>query len=283
MILATARVLAGALLVTLGGSAYGQNARDLVEKAVQTELAADAADHSHWLYFDEDRKPNSDVKQWVAETSGGDLHRVLESNGQKLTKADQQNRMEAFLHNQSAQARQRKSGQHDDRQATEMLSMLPHAFIWTKTGTQGSTTVLHFKPDANFRPPTWESRVFAAMEGDMAVDNDQYRIVSLKGRLIRDVKFGGGFFGDLKAGGSFDVERRQTGKNDWQITETHVHIQGHALLFKSISEEEDEQKSRFKRLPDNLSFPNAEKICSRSTSNLELSQRNICRKRRVLA
>jgi hypothetical protein len=258
MKLKRARVLAWAFFMACAAAA-AQDPRTLVNQAVQTELAADAADHSRWLYFDVDRKPNSEVEQWVAETRGGDLNRVLENNGQKLTKTEQQNRMENFIRDRGAQAKQWKSGQHDDRQASEMLSMLPHAFIWTKTGTQGNTTILHFKPDPNFHPPTWESRVFAAMEGDMAVQNEQHRIVSLKGRMIHDVRFAGGLLGDLKAGGSFDVERRETGKGIWQITETHVHIQGHALLFKNISEEEDEEKSQFKQLPGDLSFSDAEK------------------------
>ncbi len=240
-------------------AAHAQDPRSLVNQAVQTELAADAADHSRWLYFDVDRKPNSEIEQWVAETRGGDLQRVLENNGQKLTRSEQQSRMENFIRDLGAQARQRKSGQHDDQQASEMLSMLPHAFIWTKTGAQGNTTILHFKPNPGFHPPTWESRVFAAMEGDMAIDNAQHRIVSLKGRLIHDVRFAGGLLGVLKAGGSFDVERRETGKGEWQITETHVHIEGHALLFKNISEDEDEEKSKFKQLASNLSFADAEK------------------------
>lgn len=253
------RVLAWVLLAALCSSARGQDARNLVRQAVQTELAADAADHTHWLYFDVDRKPNSAVKQWVAETSAGDLRRLVESNGQKLSSADQKSKMESFIHDRGAQAKQRKSNQHDDKQAAEMLSMLPRAFVWKKTGTEGNSTVLHFKPDPGFHPPSWEARVFAAMEGDMMVDNAQHRIVSLKGRLIHDVKFGGGFLGNMKAGGTFDVERRETGGGEWQITETHVHIQGHALLFKSISEEEDEEKSKFKRIPDNLSLAGAEK------------------------
>jgi hypothetical protein len=45
----------------------------------------------------------------------------------------------------------------------------------------------------------------------------------------------------------------------WQITETHVHIQGHALLFKSISEQEDDVKTKFQPLPDGVSFQEAEK------------------------
>ena len=42
----------------------------------------------------------------------------------------------------------------------------------------------------------------------MAVSESQHRIVSLKGRLTTDVKFGGGLFATLKSGGTFDVERR---------------------------------------------------------------------------
>jgi hypothetical protein len=246
-------------LAFLPAVAHAQDAQTIVNQAVQTELAADAADHSRWLYFDVDRKPNSTLEQWVAETRGGDLQRVLEDNGQKLSKAEQQSKMENFIRDPGAQARQRKNGQHDDQQASQMLSMLPHAFIWTKALTEGNTTVLHFKPDPNFHPPTWESRVFAAMEGEMTVNNAQHRIVSLKGRMIHDVRFVGGLFGYLKAGGSFDVERRETGKGVWQITETHVHIQGRALLFKDISEDEDEEKTQFKQLTSDLSFADAEK------------------------
>jgi hypothetical protein len=100
--------------------------------------------------------------------------------------------------------------------------------------------------------------VFAAMEGEMAVDNQQHRIASLQGRLIHDVKIAGGLLASLYAGGTFKVERRQTGKDTWQITETHVHIQGHALIFKSISEEEDDVKTDFKQLPDNTTMQQAE-------------------------
>jgi hypothetical protein len=41
------------------------------------------------------------------------------------------------------------------------------------------------------------------------------------------------------------------------ITATHVHIRGHALIFKSISEQEDDEKSFFSRQPDNVSLEQA--------------------------
>ena len=235
-----------------------QDAKQLVQLAVKTELAANQNDHSHWLYFEVDRKPNNSVTQWVAQTAHGDVHRVLERNTQKFPASEQQKKMDAFVKSSDEQAQQRKSGQHDDQQATELLKLLPDAFLWTDNGSRQGRTVLHFKPNPGFHAPDREARVFAAMEGDMAVDDAQHRIVSLKGRLIRDVKFGGGLFAELKAGGTFDVERHEIGKQIWQITETHVHIQGHALLFKSISEQEDDEKSKFKPLPDTLSLQQAE-------------------------
>jgi hypothetical protein len=238
--------------------AIAQNQKEFVQRAVQTELAADRNDHSHWLYFDIDRTPSNSVEQWVADTGQGSLRRVMTQNGQSLPVAVQRSRMDRFIHNPQAQAKQRKSGQHDDQQAEEMLRLLPNAFIWSTTGTHNGQTTLHFRPDPNFQAPDWETRVFAAMEGDMVVDNKQLRIVSLKGRLIHDVKFAWGLLGDLKAGGTFNVERRETGPSIWQITETHIHIQGSALLFKSISQVEDDTKNQFKRLPAQITLPEAE-------------------------
>lgn len=247
-------VLTGSILVR----AQEEDAHGIVQKAVDAELAANRNDHTHWLYFEVDKKPNKTVSQWVAETGHGNLQRVIEQDGQKVPEPQQRKAMDSFVGDSDQIAKQRKNEQHDDKQATEMLTVLPQAFDWTNAGEKDGNIVLHFKPNPQFHAPDWESRVFAAMEGDMVVDASEHRIVSLKGRMIRDVKFLGGLFGDLKAGGTFDVERRKTGGDEWQITETHVHIQGRALLFKSISENEDDVKTKFKELPSDLSLKQAE-------------------------
>jgi hypothetical protein len=142
--------------------------------------------------------------------------------------------------------------------------MLPEGFIWTVEKQTDEETVLRFKPNPGFSPPTREARVFSAMAGEMVVNKAQMRIQSLKGKMLRDVTFGWwGVLGRLDAGGTFDVERRETGKGLWQITETHVHIHGHALLFKTISEEEDDVKSDFKQLPENTTLEEAAQAAMR--------------------
>jgi len=251
-----ATLLAQPAAVSLAQS-QGQDARQFVEHAVKNELAKDEVDHSRWLYLEVDQKPEHPVKQWVADTSNGSLKRILQIDGHPLSPDEQQQRVNRFLSDPSAQARQHKSSAHDDQEAAEMLEMLPKAFIWTRKGEEGDNTILHFKPDPNFRPSDLEAKVFAAMEGDMAVDTQQLRIASLKGKMIQNVKIFGGLLGELNAGGTFDVERRETGSGVWQITETHVHIQGHALIFKTISEQEDDVKSNFKQLPGNITMQQA--------------------------
>jgi hypothetical protein len=249
------------ILVFFGAVAhtcFGQTPRELVAQAVQTELAASRNDHSHWLYFEIDRQPGKAVKQWVAQARSVSLNRVVERNGQALSEGQQRQEMTAFIGDRSAQAKQHKSGRHDDAQAAELLQMLPNAFIWTFAGGKGSDIYLQFKPDPQFQPPDLEGRVFAAMEGDMAIDRAQHRIVSLKGHLIHDVKIGFGLLGNLESGGTFDVERRELRPQVWQITETHVHIRGHALIFKTISEQEDDVKVHFAEIADSTTLQQAE-------------------------
>lgn len=254
----SARLLVWTVMAVVCASASGQQPKQIVEQAVRTELAASAGDHSLWLYYEIDRKPGGSVVQWVAQTRMGELDRVLEQGGHTLDRAQQQARMNKFITTPALQAKQRQSNQHDDKQAAQMLNMLPNAFLWTETRRDASTIYLHFRPNPAFNPPTWESRVFAAMEGDMAVDGAQHRIVSLRGRLVREVKFAWGLLGELQPGGSFDVERRQLAPGIWEITQTHVHIQGHALIFKSISDQEDDVKSKFEQLPADITLRAAE-------------------------
>jgi hypothetical protein len=249
--------LVGAIALLAPAISHAEDAQQFVQRAVENELAKDRDDHTRWIYFEIDRKAGSSVKQWVAETRDGSLRRVIEMNGQPVPEPEQRRKIDAYLHDSSTRSKNRKSQQHDDQQATEMLNLLPQAFLWTDKGTKGNLRNLHFRPNPNFRPPDMEARVFAAMEGDMAVDTKQLRIASLKGRLIQDVKIFYGILGNMNAGGTFDVERRETGDGIWQITETHVHIQGHALIFKNISEQEDDVKTSFKQLTNNPSLQQA--------------------------
>lgn len=236
-------------LLGLTARAWGQNdlsAVNAVRMAVHAEVTADREDHSAWCYRDHDVQPGVDKVADVVETPQGDLSRTIELNGHPLTgqaAQDELQRLRVLADNSAEQARKRKDEAHDDAQAAELLNMLPTAFLWQKTADSPEALTLRFKPNPEFRPPDMQSRVLGAMAGELVIAHAGNRIQTLRGTLTAEVKIGFGFLGKLDQGGTFDVERRQVAPGHWAITETHVHIGGKALLFKSIGQQEDEVKT----------------------------------------
>ncbi len=87
------------------------------------------------------------------------------------------------------------------------------------------------------------------MAGTLVVSKGQNRIETISGKLTQDVTIGWGLLGRLREGGTFRVERREVAPGLWQIVETHVHIEGKALFFKTIGEQQDEVQTEFTQVP----------------------------------
>jgi hypothetical protein len=234
-----------------------------VHAVVANELAADANDHSRWMYRDDNKTPELHTVKLVIQTSQGDLSKTLEKDGRPLTSEERQRdeqRINAFVQDASLRQKQKQDHAQDSQRASSLTKMLPDAFQWTITGQNDAETTLRFQPDPHFNPPTRESRVFAAMAGTMVVDTKQKRIKQLKGKLTRNVNFGYGLLGRLEKGGTFEIERQQVAPGVWDITTTHIHIQGHALIFKSIGEQQDEVTSDYRPTPASLTLAAAAKM-----------------------
>lgn len=221
-------------------------ALDAVKAAVAAELRANTNDLTPWMYRDHDIQPGKDAVEQVVETPKGDLHRTLMLNGKPVTGSAEQkelDRMRGFVNSPEEQAKRKRAAESDSKQAREFLSMLPNAFVWTIVKETPQAISLKFHPNSAFSPPDTQARVLGVMAGEMTIARDGNRIQSLRGTLTDDVKFGLGIFGKIDKGGTFNVERRELAPGKWQITETHVHIGGHALLFKTIGQQEDEVKT----------------------------------------
>ena len=234
-------------------------AQSIVQRAVEAELAADRDDHTLWRYNVLEKLEDNSVYE-VVDTSQGEVKRKVEQAGKPVSPAEQQAqtaKIQAFLTDAHAQAKQKRDGEHDDKSAEKMLNLLPRAFLWNVSAEDATQVKLHFVPNPAFSPPDIESRVLAAMEGDLIVDRAQHRIATIRGRLSHDVNIGFGLLGKLREGGTFNVERRQLAPNIWQITETHVHIEGRALLFKTIGEQTDEVKTDFQPVSSSTTLAEA--------------------------
>jgi len=235
-----------------------QQVTDLVWTAIKTELAADENDHSVFIYHDHDVTPQRNKYSIVIQTtSHGSVSRVTQLNGRAIPIAEQQAQVDHYIHSPSLQEKKRKADQSDSRQADRLLRMLPNAFLWQIVSKDSKYITLSYRPNPAFDPPTMESRVFAAMAGQMVIDRQQYRIKTFKGRLIHPVNFGWGLLGHIDQGGTFDVERKELEPHVWEIVATHVHIGGHILFFKTISQNEDDVETDFKPAQPNQSLEEA--------------------------
>jgi len=263
------KLLACSLVLLCSLPLCAQDARSLVRETVNTEIAKDKADHSRWIFYEVDKKPEKSVVQWVAQTSQGSIKRVIKKNGQPIAKPQQRQAVQAFIRDTDAQQQQQQNDKKDGKEAESLLRMLPDGFLWSLKEKNDITTTFHFKPNPNFDPPSREASVFAAMEGDLTVNNQQHRIEKLRGTMTHDVNFGWGILGSLKKGGWFEVNRKQVAPGKWQINETHVHIQGRALLFKTISEQEDDFKSHFIRQADDVTLEQAAEAVMKQPNNPE--------------
>ena len=257
------------LLLTAGGAQWSpaQDANAVIRDAVQTELRMNHDDRTRWRYLDDEREKGT--LSIVVQTDAGSVKRLVQRSGKPISaeeSADVQRNLEQFIRDSAKLAKQRKDGESDDKSAAELLGMMPQAFVWKLEKTTDKNVLLGFAPNPAFRPPDMEARVMSAMTGEVLVEKAQHRIVTLSGRLTEDVTIGFGLLGRLRAGGTFRVERREVRPGLWQITETHVHIDGKALLFKTIGQQQDEIQTEWTQIPNGTTLERAVELSRSVTS-----------------
>jgi len=249
-----------ALFAATPPAASAQSPEDIVRKVVKNELDADFNDHTAWMYRDAYKSPDKDIVKIVIETQQGNLSEIIQDGGRPPSAQEHQadlSRIEEILTDPSLRARMKRNEQHDGEQARDMMNMLPNAFVWQITGHDKGEITLAFHPKPDFSPGSMNGKVLAAMAGTMVVDEEHMRLRDLNGHLDHEVLLGWGLLGRINAGGTFRIVRDDVGFGSWQITETHVHISGHALFFKTIGDQEDEVTSDYHRTPDGVDLNKA--------------------------
>ena len=152
----------GAAIVAISGArAEAQDARQIVQQAVNAELAANRDDHSRWRYL---KHADGGECMVVVETDNGAISRHLADGGRpasEYTLHEDDEQIQKFIHDPGMQAKQKRDGAHDEKSATELLHLLPTAFDWKIQSESGDTITLTFQPDPKFDPPDMEARVMA--------------------------------------------------------------------------------------------------------------------------
>jgi hypothetical protein len=233
-------------------SANSSNLNALVRDILQNELRAQADDHSLWCYR---KLTDKDGKQQLfaaCQTKTLEIDRLMAVNGKPLTEQqwNQENqRIERLLNNRSQLKKEKQQQREDGEQATNLLRMVPDAFLFQQESNEGNRITLHFTPNPAFRASGSSEMVFHHMEGTLTLDVKQKRLVEISGRLNSEVKFAGGLLGHLDKGGTFYVKQQEVGPGCWEMTRMDVQMNGKALFFKTISVRTREIDTDFYAVP----------------------------------
>jgi len=230
-------------------------ANEFIHQIIDNELQAQHNDHSHWMLRLETQKSGKAEIREVVETKDGDLDWLISVNGKPLAKDQQHERergLQRLVSNPAELQKSQREKEQDMARSQRLLRMLPDAFVFDYGERRGELQEMKFKPDPHFRPPSHEATAFHAMEGTLWVNAKQQRLSEISGHLTRPVKFGGGLLGHLDAGGQFYVKQEEVQPGYWELTVLNVDLKGRALFFKTISVQEKMERSRFRRVRDDL-------------------------------
>lgn len=245
---------------TSASRSHHLSAQELLRNVVNNELNADKNDQSHWIYKSTKHKEGRLETTEVIETKEGELHRLISIDGKALSEEQEKSereRIQKVANDPDEIAKRQKDQNSDSDQSEQMLAVLPHAMIANYGGRRGALIALNLTPNPQYHPTSHETEVFHAMAGKMWVNGKENRLREIDGHLIKRVEFGGGLLGHLEKGGEFHVTQSEVRPGHWEITALHIHMRGKALLFKSIGVQEDETRSNFQRVPDDITLAQA--------------------------
>ena len=242
----------------------------LVRDILQHEVRAQAEDKSLWCYrksLDKDGKLQLFAS---CQTETVEINRLVAVDGQPLTEKQrtlEDQRIKNLLES-PRQLRKQKEVQLDDaREATALLKLIPDAFVFEQESRDAEHIRLKFFPNPKFSPSGSSEKVFYHMEGTLVLDTRQKRLVEISGRLMSEVKFGGGLLGHLDKGGTFFVKQQEISAQSWALTLMDVQMNGKALFFKTISVRTKEVDTDFRPVPGTATIQQAAALTNDSGRN----------------
>lgn len=262
--------------ISLGAQSPQQiPAQDLARKVVETEIGPSDRKQDNWSYMKTVEKPGRTEERLVIETSQGEVDRLIAVNGKPLTSEQnekEQARIRNLAQDPSRQDKLRESNQGDSRHIDRIMKLFPDALVFSYGARHGHSVQLLFKPNPEFHPHSREAHILNSLAGEMWVDEQGTQIEEAKGRLMRDVRFGGGLAGHVAKGGHFEVRKIEAAPGDWKISFLEIQMRGKALLFKDISVQQTETHTHFHRVANALTLAQAATMLSQSNVIARMEQ-----------
>lgn len=246
------------------------NPGDLVRIAVDNEIQAAKDPSARFMFRSTKTNPRGTVTKVFVQAKEATAGMVVAYNGKPLTQEQrvaEEARVDRFINNPEEMRKKRKQEQDDADRTSRILRAIPDAFLFEYAGEQpappgvgkpGTTlTVLEFRPNPGYQPPSRVEQILTGMEGKALIDPVHKRLASLEGTLFKDVSFGWGLLGHLDKGGHILLQAQNVRDSYWLISRVDLNVTGKILLFKSLTVDTSERFTDVKLVPPDLPFAEA--------------------------
>jgi Tfp pilus assembly protein PilN len=241
--------------------------RDVVNEMLAQER--DAAVHKdNFSYLSNERSERTNGHLWterVVETPLGRVRLLQAEDGQALSPArmkQERDRLANDAAHPEAFQKREQAQKDDETHARQMLNLLPRGFILENIKAQGDDWHIDFRPDPKYSPSGTEEKVLHGMSGWLLVTQAGMRLHHIEGRLPADVGIGFGLVANVKAGSNFETTKAVE-EGQWRTVRVMSDMRGKAVLFKTISKNEDVARTEFRRVPNNLTVAQAVEMLER--------------------
>jgi hypothetical protein len=240
---------------------YKPTAGELVVAVVANEIS-DREKLQKWLCMIEKRAGKQTLTEVQVETKEGPLYRLLAIDGAALTLDQRQQddaRIGRLMKDPRPLQKLKQAQDEDEIKLEKLISLLPEAFVYDYDGVEGNLLRVKFRPNPDYRPPTYEARVIHSLAGTILIDQEQKRLARVAGSLVNRVEFGYGLLGRVDSG-TVELGRVPVGPQQWKTAFINIHFSGRLAIFKSISKEQYERRSDFRVVSSDLSLSDAKDL-----------------------
>jgi hypothetical protein len=239
----------------------------LVTKMAANEVAA-RQQVAHFAYTSEERSTRTAGHLWkekVVETADGPLRRLIAIDNKPLAPDQaqaEQLRIDSLVGNPNDFRKMNLAHKDDEVRATQLLQLLPTAFIMTPDGEADGCVRFTFQPNPSFQPSSYMERASREMSGTVSLKQPENRLCHLDAKTFRPIEFGFGMLGHIDQGSRFNLERKRLDEANWKSDRISVHITGKILLFKTLTQDQEATRTDIRLVPQNLSLQQAAQMTS---------------------
>src|SRR6185437_224457 len=129
----------------------------------------------------------------VVETDDGVLRRLLAVDGRPLNAEQSQaeeRRIEGIVAHPEAFRKLNQSHTDDEVKATQLLEILPRAFLISPAGEENGCVRFAVRPNPAFQPSTYEERIIHVLQGTVSIKEPEDRLCKLEAVITQPVEFG---------------------------------------------------------------------------------------------